>query len=173
MNTEKPVSRELYHEVQQALFREARLVREERFREWLETLLDKNVLYQAINMQLRFRKDRYHGPDGVYSLNDRYHDLDARVRQVETGMQWTADPRERVRHFLNNIEVFHGEQDDTYIVQANCYVVRNRRVYDEMTYSYGRTDTWRRGADGQLRLLHRLCDIDERFVRGKNHNFML
>jgi ethylbenzene dioxygenase subunit beta len=174
MESPSAVSLEIAHELQQLLYREARMLREERFREWLETLVDKDVLFQALNTQLRLRKDhRYAGPREVFSLNDRYEHLAMRVEQFETGMQWTADPPERVRHHLSNIEVYQGDKANEIMVFANCWVSRNRRVYEEMTYSYGRKDVWRRAADGGLRLLHRLCDIDERFLTGKNLNFML
>ncbi len=174
MEALKPVPHDVYHEIEQTIYREARLISEERLREWLETMIDKDIVYQAVNRQLRYRKDhRYGGKEGVFSLNENYFYLEMRVQQAESGMQWTADPRERVRHFINNIEVYESEKPGEYRVFSNCFVVRNRRVYEEMTYSYARNDIWRRGADGQARLLHRLCDIDERFVAGKNLNFMM
>ncbi|AJP47900.1 hypothetical protein PG1C_04280 [Rugosibacter aromaticivorans] len=174
MDALKSVTHDIYHEIEQTIYREARLICEENLREWIDTLIDKDILYQAVNRQLRFRKDnRYTGKDSTYSLNENYYYLEMRVRQSESPMQWTADPREIVRHFINNMEVYEGEKPGEYRVFTNCLVVRNRRIYEEMTYSYSRKDIWRRDGNGQLRLLHRLCDIDERFVTGKNLNFML
>ena len=46
-------------------------------------------------------------------------------------------------------------------------------VYEQMSYAYGREDILRRGADGKLRLLSRVIDFEERFVRGKNLLFIL
>lgn len=167
-----PVSHEIYIEVQQALFKETRMLREERWREWLETMVEKDIVYLAIVSQLRYRKDnRYTGVKDVPSLDENWAGLDRRVAQMESGLQWTTDPAERIRHFITNLEVFEGKNPNEYVVYSNCQTVRNRRVYEEMTYCYGRNDVWRRGADGKLRLCRREVDVDERFVSGKNHNF--
>ena len=73
MESPTSVSLEISHEIQQLLYREARMLREERFREWLETVVDGDVPFQAVNTQLRLRKDRrYAGALDVYSLNDIY-----------------------------------------------------------------------------------------------------
>lgn len=170
----KAVAHDIYHEVEQMLYQESRLICEERLREWIDTMIDKDILYQAVVRQLRVRKDkRYTNKDYVNILNENFHYLEMRVRQSESPMQWTADPREVVRHFLSNLEVYEGEKPGEYRVFANCYVVRNRRIYEEMTYSYSRKDIWRRDAQGQLKLLSRVCEVDERFMRGKNLNFMM
>ena len=50
---------------------------------------------------------------------------------------------------------------------------RNRMVYEQMSYAYGREDILRRDADGRLKLLQRVIDFEERFVRGKNLLFIL
>ncbi|MBT9461536.1 MAG: aromatic-ring-hydroxylating dioxygenase subunit beta [Rugosibacter sp.] len=170
----KAVAHDIYHEIEQTLYREARLICEERLREWLDTMIDQDILYQAVSRQLRVRKDsRYAAKDHVNIFNENYHYLAMRVTQSESPMQWTADPREIVRHFINNLEVYEGESPGEYKVFANCYVVRNRRIYEEMTYSYSRKDVWRKNAQGQFRLLKRLSEVDERFMRGKNLNFIL
>lgn len=170
----KAVSHDIYHDVEQTLYQEARLICEERLRDWLNTFIDQDILYQAVSRQLRVRKDaRYTPKDHVNIFNENYHYLAMRVTQSESPMQWTADPREIVRHFISNLEVYEGETPGEYKVFANCYVVRNRRIYEEMTYSYSRKDVWRKDAQGQFRLLKRLSEVDERFMRGKNLNFIL
>lgn len=170
----KAVAHDIYHEIEQTLYCEARLICEERLRDWLNTFIDQDILYQAVSRQLRVRKDaRYTPKDHVNIFNENYHYLAMRVTQSESPMQWTADPREIVRHFISNLEVYEGEAPGEYKVFANCYVVRNRRIYEEMTYSYSRKDVWRKDANGQFRLLKRLSEVDERFMRGKNLNFIL
>jgi ethylbenzene dioxygenase beta subunit len=175
MNALKPVAHDLYHEIEQTLFREARLICEGHLREWLDTLIDQTIVYQAGTRQLRAKKDhRYKAsPDLALVYNEDYFYLEMRVRQSESPMQWTADPKEIVRHFINNVEVYAGDNANEYHVFSNCLVIRNRRIYEEMTYSYARKDIWRRDAQGQLRLVRRMSEVDERFVHGKNLNFIL
>ena len=168
------VSREVRDEIERFLFREARLIDTEQEREWLETMVDPEIKYQVFSRQLRYRKDtRGSGDKEVYFFDDNYADLAHRVGLRETGTQWVADPPNRLRRIVGNIEGFEGELAGEYRVYSNCMVTRNRMVYEQMSYAYGREDILRRGADGKLRLLARVIDFEERFVRGKNLLFIL
>lgn len=170
----RAVSADLHREIEAFLYREARLLDTERQREWLEHMVDKAIEYKVWSHQLRFRKDkRSSGPTDVYMYDDDYRSLDVRVAQFETGLQWRVDPPERVRHIVSNVEAFEGEAKGTYQVFSNCLVIRNRRVYEESTFVYGREDTLRRAGDGRLLLLRRHVDYDQRFVPGRNLLFFL
>lgn len=173
-NNEREVTREVRDEIERFLFREARLIDTEQEREWLETLVDPQIKYQVFSRQLRYRKDtRGSGDKEVYFFDDSYADLDHRIGLRETGAQWVADPPNRLRRIVGNIEVFEGERTGEYRVYSNCMVTRNRMVYEQMSYAYGREDILRRDADGRLKLLQRVIDFEERFVRGKNLLFIL
>lgn len=168
------VSREVRDEIERFLFREARLIDTEQEREWLETMVDPEIKYQVFSRQLRYRKDtRGSGDKEVYFFDDNYADLGHRIGLRETGTQWVADPPNRLRRIVGNIEGFEGVRAGEYQVYSNCMVTRNRMVYERMSYAYGREDILRRGADGKLRLLSRVIDFEERFVRGKNLLFIL
>jgi len=169
-----PVARDIRDEIEQFLFREARLNDTEREREWLETMVDPDIRYQVFSRQLRYRKDnRGSGDREVYFFDDDYAALAYRIGLRETGLQWVSDPPNRLRRIVGNIEAFEGDRPGEYRVFSNCMVSRYRMVYEQMNYVYGRADVLRRDATGQLRLLRRLIDFEERFVRGKNLLFIL
>ncbi|MBB3862888.1 naphthalene 1,2-dioxygenase subunit beta [Novosphingobium hassiacum] len=162
----------LRDEVEAFLYRESRLLDTDRQREWLETMVSEKVHYHVFSRQLRLRKDRaVSGPDNVEIYDEDYAMLDARVRQIESGMQWRIDPPERLRHIVSNVEVF--ECDEGLQVYSNCIVIRNRRLYEEDTYVYGRDDILCRCPDGNLRLLRRVIDYDQRVISGRNLLFFL
>lgn len=182
MIAERPASAEahvaapeqLRAEAEAFLYREARLLDSEQLREWLGGMIDPDIRYQVWSRQLRLRKDRRAaGPAEVYIYDDDYRVLEMRVQQFESGMQWRTDPPERLRHLVSNVEAFHGEREGEYRVYSNCLVTRNRRVYEESTFVYGREDVLRRDAEGRLRLLRRLVDYDQRFIEGRNLLFFL
>lgn len=170
-----PVTRDIKDEIEQFLFREARLNDNEREREWLETMVDKDIRYQVFSRQLRYRKDtRGSGAKEVYFFDDDFAALSHRIGLRETGLQWVSDPPNRLRRIVGNIEAFDGDRPGDYRVFSNCMVSRHRMVYEHMQYIYGRADVLRRDASsGQLRLVQRQIDFDERFVRGKNLLFIL
>jgi len=53
-----PVGLELFHEVEQFYFREARLFSDQRYRDWLATMVDREVHYWLPIFQERYRADR-------------------------------------------------------------------------------------------------------------------
>ena len=171
---EVALPRELRDEVEQFLYREARLLDEEREREWLDEMVDRDIRYQVFIRQLRYKRDeKRSGPRQVYAYDDDWAGLDARVKVLESVQVWVHDPVSRQRHLVTNVEAYVGAHENEYAVYSNCHVARNRAVYEEMHHIYGRRDILRRDAVGHLRLLRRVIDYDQRFVRGKNLLFIL
>lgn len=175
LSSDEQVTLEVQNEVEQFYFREARLQNKADHRQWLETMVDREVYYWLPVWEVRFRKDPRPGPSlkdpAIY--NDTFEDLDIRIRRMETGMVWMEDPPARIRHMVTNIEAYHGALPGYYEVYSNVHVYRNRRQRDETNMYAGREDLLRRGEDGKLRLLRRKLDIDQRVVLDKNLNFFM
>ena len=107
----------LRHSVEQFLYREARLLDDRKFRDWLELFTD-DVRYW---MPTRFNRLR-DGPEEQWEV-EKEHDtlgffdetkesLQRRVERFYSGMAWAEDPPSRTRHFLSNIEVLETEKTD-------------------------------------------------------------
>jgi 3-phenylpropionate/cinnamic acid dioxygenase small subunit len=173
MSNLSPVAIELHHEIEQFLYREARLLDSEQLREWLDTVVDPRIRYQMVMSQERFRKDKSPAEAReVMAYDDDHAALDLRVRQFETGIQTMLDPAQRMRRFITNVEAYHANEGE-YRVLSYGLVTRFRRLYEHEQTIYGREDILKRGEDGQLRLLSRRIDLDERVVRNKNLLFFL
>ena len=110
---------QLIREVEQFLYREARLLDDRRFRDWLELFCD-DVHYWMTSRTNRYPKnskalsildpDRYveddTGADEELAILDETKEtLTARVARLDTGMAWAEDPPSRTRHLVMNIEV--------------------------------------------------------------------
>lgn len=174
MTKQHPVNLEFHHEIEQFLFREAHLLDRHELREWITTMVDRDVRYEVVMREERFRKDRRPADSGMLFVNsDSYDVLDMRVRQFESGLQSMLDPQQRIRRLLTNISVFHGEVENEFHVRCNGLACRFRRLYEHEQVVYGREDLLRRGADGQLRVVHRRVELDERVSRNKNILFFL
>jgi 3-phenylpropionate/cinnamic acid dioxygenase small subunit len=169
-----PVTPDVLFTVERFLYAEARLLMADQQRKWLTTLVHPDIRYQVFVRELRLKKDsRLQRPDRAYVYDERFSDLDARVRQFETGMQWRVDPPERLRYLISNIEAFQTEKPNDLLVYSNCLAIRNRRVYEESSFVYGRSDILRRNDDGAFRLLSREVDYDQRYIEGRNLMFFL
>ena len=175
LGSDKPVSLEVHNEIERFYFREARLQNRADHRQWLDTMVDRDVHYWLPVWEVRFRKDPRPGPSlkdpAIY--NDTFDDLDTRIRRMETGLVWMEDPPARIRHMVTNIEPYEGAFPGYYEVYSNVHVYRNRRQRDETNMYAGREDLLRRDSDGKLRLLRRKLDIDQRVVLDKNLNFFM
>ena len=168
------VSLEEHYEIQCFLYKEVRLFDNEGQREWLDNLVDTDIRYELLIQQERVRNDRGSGGSVLKAYDDNYEELDFRVKQFESGLQWMMTSVPRLRHFVTNIEAFQcdSEQGD-YKVYSNGVVYRTRKVYEEDTFVFAREDILRRDAEGNLKLLKRTIHFDQRLVRGKNILFFM
>ena len=160
---------ELWHEVQQFLFREARMLDERRFKEWVELFTD-DVLYWAPILTNRTGRDAKlevskfgeaaHFEDGKASLTNR-------VKRLDTGMAWAEVPPSRTRHLISNVEVEPFEGTDHVRVRSAFLVYRSHLETDEEIYAGSRTDLLRR-ENNAWKIARREIHLDQATVLGKN-----
>ena len=144
-----------YHEIQNWLYREARLLDEERFGDWL-ALLAPEIHYWLPLRENRFRKDRRPAPTPENSasvFNDDYDALVLRVKRFNTGLVWCEDPPPRTNRMVSNIEVEPAD-NGCVAVFSNLSLMRSRRQDEEVTFNARRRDLLRR-IDGSWRLARR------------------
>lgn len=174
MSNRRRASAVLHHEIEQFLYREARMLDGERLRDWLQNVVDPQIRYQMVIREERYRKDRGAAvAKEVMPYDDDLKALDLRVRQFETGLQTMLDPPQRLRRVVANVEAYHHDKEGLYLVLSYGIASRCRRLYEHEQTIYGREDVLRRGDDGDFRLLSRRIDLDERVVRNKNLLFFL
>ena len=109
--------------MEQFLYREARLLDERRFPEWLE-LYTEDDRYWMGGRSNRYPKtskaiaildpDRYAEDDPTREgelaiLDETRETLARRVARLDTGMAWAEDPPSRTRHLIANIEIEPGD----------------------------------------------------------------
>jgi 3-phenylpropionate/cinnamic acid dioxygenase small subunit len=172
---------DLIREVEQFLYREARLLDERRFHDWLQLLTD-DVRYWMGSRPNRYPKsskaiaildpDRYDEDDRTKEdelaiLDEDKSTLDARVARLDTGMAWAEDPPSRTRHLITNIEVEPGEAEAELEVYSNFIVYRSRSETEQDFYVGARRDVLRR-IDGAFRIASRKITLDQNVLVAKN-----
>jgi 3-phenylpropionate/cinnamic acid dioxygenase small subunit len=172
---------DLIREVEQFLYREARLLDDRKFHDWL-TLFTDDVRYWMSSRTNRYPKsskaisildpDRYveddvAAEDELAILDEDKQTLTARVRRLDTGMAWAEDPPSRTRHMIANIEVEPGETDSEIKVYANFIVYRSRGETEQDFYVGGRQDLLRR-VDGEWKIARRRLVLDQNVLTAKN-----
>jgi 3-phenylpropionate/cinnamic acid dioxygenase small subunit len=172
---------EVIREVEQFLYREARLLDERRFHEWLELLSDD------VRYWMSTRTNRYPTVSkAILSLDSTRDDeadlakvnalaifdetketLRRRVARLDTGMAWAEDPPSRTRHIITNIEVEQGESASELKVYANFMVYRNRSETEQDFYVGGRQDVLRQ-VNGAWQIARRTIILDQNVLLAKN-----
>jgi 3-phenylpropionate/cinnamic acid dioxygenase small subunit len=116
---------ETYWEAYSFLMREAEVLDERHEREWLEMVTD-DVEYL---MPVRVNRERGEG-DGfseeAFYFEETRGSLELRVRRFETEYAWAEDPPSRTRHFVTNVRVAPGEEEDEVAVRSNLLLYRSR-----------------------------------------------
>ena len=171
----------LIREVEQFLYREARLLDERRFHEWLELLTDdvhywmpvrtsrypKSSKAIAIRDPARYTEEELSKEGEVAIFDETKDTLARRIARLDTGMAWAEDPPSRTRHIVANIEVERGETDSELRVYSNFIVYRNRSETEQDFYVGARQDILQQ-VDGAWKIARRKIILDQNVLLAKN-----
>ncbi len=170
---EAEVTQETYFQVQQFLFRECRLLGEERYEEWLGLMTD-DIHYWMPLIQARYRQDPKPQIDRhrMAHFDDDMLGLRRRVTRALHGTAWTEDPPTRVVYQISNIEVEPTADPDEFRVHSVFTNCRGRNETEETVLHGRRVDMLRRKPEG-LRLAKREIYITQSVLLAKNLNIFL
>jgi ethylbenzene dioxygenase beta subunit len=166
-------SRDLVYEVEQFLYREARLLCEERYEEWLGYMTD-DIRYWMPGIQARYRKDKRprYAADRMAHFDDDMLNMRRRVTRYKEETAWAEDPPTRIVHLISNVEVELTDKAGEYIAYSSFVNCRGRNETDEDWLTGRRKDRLRR-VDGMLRLAVREIYITQAVLLAKNLNVFL
>lgn len=160
--------------LEQTIYREARLLDQEHYEEWLAMLAD-DIHYFMPSIETRYRSDQTDQVNNLTRMayyNDGIEDLKKRLRRLSTGTAWSEDPPTRYCHLITNIEVEETGKPDEYRVYSNFCAYRNRNERDQDTLYGHRQDIWR-GTPGKFRLAKRTIILKMNVLLSKNLNVYL
>jgi len=176
---------DLIREVEQFLYREARLLDERRFHDWLQLLTD-DIRYWMANRTNRYPKSskaiaildpaRYveedlTGDEELAILDETKATLAARVARLDTGMAWAEDPPSRTRHLIGNLETTPLENGEV-SARTAFLVYRSHLETDHQLLSGSREDTLRQ-VDGAWKVARRTIVLDANVLLDKNLSVFL
>ncbi|MFG1667675.1 aromatic-ring-hydroxylating dioxygenase subunit beta [Streptomyces sp. Y7] len=108
-------------EAEDFLFYEARLLDEERLKDWL-SLMTSDVVYWVPN-----NADEVDPSSHISIIYDNYLRLENRVwRITESGLNHTQDPPSKFIRFISNISTEPAERDDEATVRCNVLLTEYR-----------------------------------------------
>ena len=164
----------LKSEIEEFLYREAELLDERCFNEWLDLLTDDVRYWMPMRRNVKFGElDREFTREGqdINWFDEGKQTLTQRVNQILTGVHWAEEPLSRVCHIVSNVRVAKAlpsiESPDSVDVKCRFLVYRNR-VETETDILLGRREDRLRKIDGDWKISQRKVILDQNVLLAKN-----
>jgi len=166
---------ELIMKVNPFYYREARLLDERCYQQWLALLSDKieytvparhvaqldNAKRETeafLNREQEFSNQLLENGMEPPIRDEKYLHLMIRVMRSLKMIAWTENPPARTRRFVSNIEIV-SEKENTIDVYSNTLLYYSRHEHDNYLYSYQRQDVLEKQPT-DFRLLKRVVLLD-------------
>jgi 3-phenylpropionate/cinnamic acid dioxygenase small subunit len=167
----------LAQEVADFLYREAELLDERRYDEWLGLLAEDIRYWMPMRRNVKYDDSEREFTRNTTDINwfDEGKDtLTRRVRQIQTGIHWAEEPQSRIAHLVSNVQLLEATPSpaDAHEVTTKCrFLVYRNRVETETDLLVGkREDVLRR--DGETWLIaRRKIILDQNVLMTKNLTF--
>jgi 3-phenylpropionate/cinnamic acid dioxygenase small subunit len=167
----------LRQEIEDFLYREADLLDERRYDEWL-SLLAEDVRYwmpmrrnvKVDDLEREFTRE---GHD-ISWFDEGKETLTRRVRQIQTGIHWAEEPASRISHLISNIQLVEVNPSaaDPAEVSVRCrFLVYRNRVETETDILVGKREDLLRRARPEWRIARRKILLDQNVLLSKNLTF--
>jgi 3-phenylpropionate/cinnamic acid dioxygenase small subunit len=167
----------LVQEVAEFLYREADLLDERRYEEWLGLLAEDIRYWMPMRRNVKFGEAEREFTRETTDINwfDEGKDtLTRRVKQIQTGIHWAEEPVSRISHLVSNVQVIEATPlaADPREVTVKCrFLIYRNRVETETDILVGkREDLLRREGDG-WQIARRKIILDQSVLLSKNLTF--
>jgi 3-phenylpropionate/cinnamic acid dioxygenase small subunit len=175
-------SREIAHlllkdQIEEFLYKEAELLDERCFEEWLELLTEDVRYWVPMRRNVKFGDlDREYTREGrdINWFDEGKDTLTRRVKQILTGVHWAEEPLSRICHLVSNIQLLQAtpSMSDPAKVKVKCrFMVYRNRVETETDILVGKREDLLRKVDGQWKIAQRKVILDQNVLLAKNLTF--
>ena len=172
----------LAQDVAEFLYREAELLDERRYEEWLGLLADDIRYWMPMRRNVKFgegEREFTREATDIAWFDEGKDTLTRRVRQIQTGIHWAEEPQSRIAHLVANVQMVEASPSvaDPREVAVKCrFLVYRNRVETETDLLVGkREDTLRRVGGAKNRedwqIARRTIILDQNVLLSKNLTF--
>lgn len=157
-----------HHEVEQFLYREANLLDDRQFKEWLALFSDDTHYFMPIRRTRLSREldKEFTQPGEMAFFDDNKSILEGRVKKLMSGTAWAEDPPSRTRHIITNVLV-DNDGGEELNVRSNFLLYRTRLKSEELTWIGSRKDVLRRN-EGSFLIAKRHIYLEQTVLLSQN-----
>src|SRR5213596_2941470 len=98
----------LVQDIAEFLYREAELLDERRYEEWLALLADDIRYWMPMRRNVKYGESEREFTRSQRDINwfdEGKETLERRVKQIETGIHWAEEPVSRISHLVTNVQI--------------------------------------------------------------------
>jgi 3-phenylpropionate/cinnamic acid dioxygenase small subunit len=161
----------LKEEIEVFLYREAELLDERRYEEWLDLFTEDAHYFMPMRRNVPHdepeREFTRAGTD-VNWFDEGKDTLTRRVKQILTGVHWAEEPPSRICHMVSNVQVARTDSAAGELVVKSRFLVYRNRVETETDFLVGKREDVLRRVDGGWKIARRKIVLDQNVLLAKN-----
>jgi 3-phenylpropionate/cinnamic acid dioxygenase small subunit len=167
----------LRQEIEDFLYREADLLDERRYEEWLALVADDIRYWMPMrrNVKVGEEEREFTRPDHDINWFDEGKDtLRRRVQQILTGIHWAEEPVSRISHMISNVQLLEirPSPEDPAEIQTRCrFLIYRNLVETETDLLVGKREDLLRRSDAGWQIARRKIILDQNVLLAKNLTF--
>ena len=166
-------------EVEQFLYREAELLDDRRYEDWLDLFTDDARYWMPMRRNVPAdepeREFTREGLD-VNWFDEGKDTLTRRVKQIRTGVHWAEQPPSRICHIVSNVQVVSAApagSSPTEVEAKSRFIVYRNRVETETDFLVGKREDLLRRVNGGWKIARRKIVLDQSVLLAKNLTFFI
>lgn len=167
----------LKEEIEELLYREAELLDERRYEDWLDLFTEDTHYWMPMRRNVPAeepaREFTREGVD-VNWFDEGKDTLTRRVKQIRTGVHWAEQPPSRICHMVSNVQILGAPADGVAPAEVpvkSRFLIYRNRVETETDLLVGKREDVLRRVDGDWRIARRKIILDQSVLLVKNLTF--
>jgi 3-phenylpropionate/cinnamic acid dioxygenase small subunit len=164
----------LRQDVEDFLYREAELLDERRYEQWLDLFTDDARYWMPMRQNVPAdeleREFTREGLD-VNWFDEGKDTLTRRVKQILTGVHWAEQPPSRICHMVSNVQILDAPPSSDEIEVKSRFLLYRNRVETETDMLVGKREDLLRRANGSFKIARRKIILDQSVLLAKNLTF--
>ena len=172
----------LAQDVTDFLYREAELLDERRYQDWLALLADDIRYWMPMRRNIKYgeaEREFTRSRTDINWFDEGKETLARRIKQIETGIHWAEEPASRISHLVSNVQIVEATPSiaDAREVLVRCrFLIYRNRVETETDILVGKREDLLRRPEGSTnsedwRIARRKITLDQNVLLSKNLTF--
>ena len=167
----------LKQEIEDFLYREAELLDERRYEDWLALIADDIHYWMPMRRNVKVGEQQREFTRADHDINwfdEGRETLDRRVKQILTGIHWAEEPVSRITHIVSNVQLLKATPSlvEPSEVATKCrFLIYRNRVETETDILVGKREDLLRRVGSGWQIARRKIILDQNVLMTKNLTF--